>query len=110
MVAEHGAQGRISGKGVCDGCRLILSAAVRGVKLSKRIEGIPPVVLGRANKWFWIVGVVEGANLRVWKVLNLGELQTRVDSILFRGVRVMLQGSMNLPVCQWVLERTVRTR
>lgn len=68
MVAEHGAQGRDSGKSACDGCRLILSAAVWGVKLSKQFEGVPRDVLGRVNKWFWFDGVARSVNLRVGKV------------------------------------------
>jgi hypothetical protein len=103
MVLGHDAQGRISGKSVCDGCRLILSAAVGGVKFSRVLRGIPPVVLGRVNKWVWIVGVVGGVILRVWKVLDRKELRTRVSTesgeIAVRK-RVMLQGSTNLRSCQ----------
>src|ERR1700754_3748946 len=45
MVAEHGAQGRKAGENVCDGCRLILSAAVGGVKFWRDEGSIPRVVL-----------------------------------------------------------------
>src|SRR5579863_8385312 len=103
MVLDRDAQGRISGKNVCDGCRLILSAAVWGVKLWGLLWGIPPVFLRRVRKWFGVLKLRERRKTRVWKVLKPEELRTRVSEELFGvkdGRRVMLQGSMNLRSCQ----------
>jgi hypothetical protein len=105
MVTEHGAQGRVSGKSVCDGCRLILSAAVWGVKLWDGSQGTPLPIFR--------------------KDVNLGRLRTRkMQEVDWKGDavfafvddslrietegRATLQGSIDLLFCQWVLKCTVR--
>jgi hypothetical protein len=70
MELEHGAQGRESGKGVCDGCRLILSAAVGGVNFLEAVGGCTPVVFWSVNKWICFVGFAMARETSMWKAFN----------------------------------------